>query len=174
MSCCIQIVREYIRVLMCLSKIILHNLQNIYLFYRQYITSAVTNTYDYNDISIYSMVLHWISLVANWDLINSLAMKLFQKIQSYLALVGVHPIRLGEKSSFNSHNSTITFSIGLFFVLTSIFIYFDANTIRKCEYFFFVWISILCIFIAFILDTRKSMDFFRFIERMEKTIEIRK
>lgn len=101
-------------------------------------------------------------------------MKLLQLVQSYMLIVGVHPPQPNEKQPLNRRNLGVILYLGLFVILTSAYISFDASTFEEYTEAFFLWITVTLTDISFALFVLSSSDMFQFIGNVEKTINSRK
>lgn len=101
-------------------------------------------------------------------------MKVLQVIQKYLKALGVQPLQTPEQSRFNVRN------LGTFFLLVQTllsalaYFYFDAKTVREYTECFYIAASAIGTNSMFGIILAKEVNFFMFVNNVEKTIANRK
>lgn len=90
-----------------------------------------------------------------------------------MTVVGVYPIQPGE-SVFNRCNLGLLLYLIISIILETASFLFDNTTIQEYTETFFARITVLSIFIGYLLNIVKSEEIFQLIENMEKFVESRK
>lgn len=101
-------------------------------------------------------------------------MKLFIAIKRHTATIGVHKLQPGEVGRFNRRNVGVLVLFEIFFTSATGYILYDINTIQEYAICFFEWVTLLSVFIGFVIMIFQSADVFCLIEHFEQSIENRK
>lgn len=101
-------------------------------------------------------------------------MKVFKHTRIYGAVIGIVPIAPGVLAKYNRRNLTVLLIFGVFFILSTAFILFDANTLKEHANAFFLWISVLVTFFAFFAVINIKLEMCDFLDKTEKIAENRK
>lgn len=101
-------------------------------------------------------------------------MKLFQQARIYAAVIGIVPLPPGKTNKFNHRNVTILTICGIFFTLSTAFILFDAKTFQEYANSFFLWISVLGVYIGFFTAIVKTVEIYQYVGKTEQITDSRK
>lgn len=100
-------------------------------------------------------------------LLKSQAMKLFEPVLEYSALIGIRPLRPNEASVFNQRNTTFSVFYLLCSISSALSLYFDANTFYEyCQAFYF-FISLTLVGIGLFINILLSKNTFRLKDTFE-------
>lgn len=95
-------------------------------------------------------------------------MKLFENNRKGGKFIGIE-----EGRTFTRRNVFVLLLYVLFFVTSTAFILFDANTFEDYSEAFFAWASVLFTGVGFLIYILQSKDIFRVIRHFEQIIENR-
>lgn len=98
-------------------------------------------------------------------------MKFLQAFEEYGSMIGVHPLREGEKSRFNRLNVCVLFLFSVFFILATAYLMLDVHTLRSYAEAFFPWFTLGFVFAGYVFNILKSVDIFRFRDIAEHLIQ---
>lgn len=101
-------------------------------------------------------------------------MKLLQMTEKIGAKFGVRRMRPGESSPFNRLNLAFSLLFGQFFISSTAFFLYDANTFYEYTLAFFGWMTWSFINVGYIVIILISPDIFGIADSAEAIIERRK
>lgn len=96
---------------------------------------------------------------------------LFRLIRSFFQAMGIHLSEPNQKFSFNAKNVLISSSIALFFISSTAFFLFEANSIDEYGLSFYGSATELAVFVTFQINIFYMAKILRIFEKFEKLIE---
>lgn len=99
---------------------------------------------------------------------------LFQLALEQAAVIGLPPLPPNKKNPFNHRNVTMLMIFALFFVLTTLFVFFDAKTFQEYALTFLFWMSFLGVYIGFFAVVVKTEKFYKCRDNIEELVKNRK
>lgn len=102
---------------------------------------------------------------------DSHAMKVLVTIENCAKVLGIRRLEPDQTNPFNRRNICVLLIYVLYFISTTAFLLFDANTFQEFTECFFAFITVLFISIGFLLNILKTTELFQLQDTVEKTIE---
>lgn len=99
-------------------------------------------------------------------------MKLFQRTQSYLAILGIEPNQLIQRHQFNGRILMGFLLLGLSTILFSLFLFYEAKNFREYTEIIYILSGMIVCTTAFtstILKRKMIFDFFEMAENIVNT-----
>lgn len=101
-------------------------------------------------------------------------MQLFQELRKYGGNLGMHALDPNNKNPFNPRNTTFLIIYGLYFISSSAYLLFTANTFREYAMCFFIWLTLLFMNLGFLTMIFTSPILFNVADLIEEMIDLGK
>lgn len=100
-------------------------------------------------------------------------MKIFTLVREYFAVIGISPLKLGEKRSLNVKNGIMLFWLVQTTIVTFAFLLFEAKTFREHAECFYGWATAFINVFNYATIVWKIDKIFHLIENFENAIQKR-
>lgn len=97
--------------------------------------------------------------------------KLFQSLQKYNQILGIHPTKPNQSYSFNLRSVFVLLSLISLFTSSAAYLVFKAEAIAEYAQCFYLCITPLAIFINFVAICLKMRNILQLIEKCEEFIQ---